>query len=90
MAGEKRRKRKETRKTICCLRREARCTHRSQCNRQSTEKKEKEKITLKAERKSNKDQDPIVKVQPARASGMDLGVSWINPGVPAVLSEEEG
>lgn len=72
------------------MHREARRTHRSQCNRQSTEKREKEKIKLKAGRKPSKDQDPIVKEQPARASGMDLGVSWINPGVPAVLSEEEG
>lgn len=58
-------------------------TRRSQLHTQKSDqsnalKKEKEKIKK------------ILKLQPVGASGMDLGASWINPGVPAVLSEEEG
>lgn len=30
-----------------------------------------------------------IKLQPDGASGMDQRASWINPSVPAVLSEEE-
>lgn len=85
MAEEKRQE-KNRRKTICYLHREASCTNRSQTSAISKALKNKEKIG----RKSRKDRDPRVKLQPAGASGMDLGASWINPRVPAVLSEEEG
>lgn len=75
---------KKRRKTIYCLHRETSCIHRSQ---KSAISKAQEKGKGE-ETKSSK--DPRVKLQPAEASGMDLGASWINPHVPAVLSEEEG
>lgn len=44
----------------------------------------------KEEKINKRNQGPKVKLQPVRASGMDPGPAWINPCIPAVLSEEEG
>lgn len=41
-------------------------------------------------REEEKERGQRVKLQPVRASGMDLGDCRINPFLPAVQSEEEG
>lgn len=70
-----------------CLHGESRRTAKSPSGaKRNTLKQEKEeKIN-----KEKKNQEPRVKLQPVRGSGMDPGLTWINLCIPTVLSEEEG